>query len=85
MHSQGRTAVEQPRRTFPEYSLGEAIEGTNFPACYYSAFNSDFQNLALLLGDISHLDSPSWNPSLQQVETAVEKRALSHAGGMTPA
>ncbi|MBT5603244.1 MAG: DUF1679 domain-containing protein [Gammaproteobacteria bacterium] len=65
---------------YKEYSFyHEAIEGINYPSCYYSAFDSDSQALVLLFEDISHLDSPSWNPSLQQVETAVGKLALFHA------
>jgi len=65
---------------FKEYSFyHEAIAGINYPTCYYSAFNADSQGLILLFEDISHLDCPSWNPSLQQVETAVEKLALFHA------
>lgn len=65
---------------FKEYSFyHEAIEGIKYPNCYYSDFDPDSQHLVLLFEDISHLDSPSWKPSLQQVDTAVEKLAIFHA------
>lgn len=57
----------------------ESIEGIRYPRCYHAAYDPDGCRLVLLFEDISHLDSPSWNPSLEQVELAVDKLAPFHA------
>jgi len=65
---------------FKEFSFySEGIEGIAYPACYYAAFDRESHQLVLLFEDISHLESPSWNPSMDQVEIAVEKLAAFHA------
>ena len=64
-------------KEFSFYSTGDV--GIRCPNCYFKAYDADGCQLILLFEDISHLDSPSWKPSQEQVELAVEKLAPFHA------